>query len=54
MPGEMVNICAALQSIAGHVIVDLPSVFNDYVLALIEASDECSSSAAWTSRASRT
>jgi pilus assembly protein CpaE len=36
----MVNICAALQSIAGHVIVDLPSVFNDYVLALIEASDE--------------
>ena len=40
MPGEMVNICAALQSIAGHVIVDLPSVFNDYVLALLEASDE--------------
>jgi pilus assembly protein CpaE len=40
MPGEMVNICAALQSIAGHVIVDLPSLFNDYVLALIEASDE--------------
>ena len=40
MPGEMVNICAALQSIAGHVIVDLPSVFNDYVLALIEASDD--------------
>jgi pilus assembly protein CpaE len=40
LPGEMVNICAALQSIAGHVIVDLPAVFNDYVLALIEASDE--------------
>ena len=40
LPGEMVNICAALQAIAGHVIVDLPSVFNDYVLALIEASDE--------------
>jgi pilus assembly protein CpaE len=40
LPGEMVNICAALQSIAGHVVVDLPSVFNDYVLALIEASDE--------------
>ncbi len=40
MPGEMVNICAALQSIAGHVIVDLPSLFNDYVLALLEASDE--------------
>ena len=40
LPGEMVNICAALQAIAGHVVVDLPSVFNDYVLALIEASDE--------------
>jgi pilus assembly protein CpaE len=40
MPGEMVNICAALQSIAGHVVVDLPSLFNDYVLALLEASDE--------------
>jgi len=24
----------------GHVIVDLPSVFNDYVLALVEAADE--------------
>lgn len=40
LPGEMVNICAALQSIAGHVIIDLPSVFNDYVLAIIEASDD--------------
>ena len=40
LPGEMVNICAALQAIAGHVVVDLPSVFNDYVLALIEAADE--------------
>jgi pilus assembly protein CpaE len=40
LPGEMVNICAALQSIAGHVVLDLPSLFNDYVLALIEASDE--------------
>ena len=40
LPGEMVNICAALQSIAGHVVVDLPSVFNDYVLALIEAADD--------------
>ena len=34
LPGEMVNICVALQSVAGHVIVDLPSLFNDYVLAL--------------------
>jgi pilus assembly protein CpaE len=40
LPGEMVNICSALQEIAGHVIIDLPSVFNDYVLALIEASDD--------------
>jgi pilus assembly protein CpaE len=40
LPGEMVNILAALQAIAGHVIIDLPSVFNDYVLAIIEASDE--------------
>ncbi len=40
LPGEMVNICAALQSVAGHVVVDLPSIFNDYVLALIEASDD--------------
>jgi pilus assembly protein CpaE len=40
LPGEMVNICAALQAIAGHVIVDLPSLFNDYVLALIEAADD--------------
>jgi pilus assembly protein CpaE len=39
LPGEMVNICAALQAIAGHVVIDLPSVFNDYVLAIIEASD---------------
>lgn len=40
LPGEMVNICAALQQVAGHVIIDLPSVFNDYVLAIIEASDD--------------
>jgi pilus assembly protein CpaE len=40
LPGEMVNICGALQAMAGHVIVDLPSVFNDYVLALVEAADE--------------
>jgi pilus assembly protein CpaE len=40
LPGEMVNICAAFQSIAGHVVIDLPSVFNDYALAVIEASDE--------------
>ena len=40
LPGEMVNICAALQAIAGHVVVDMPSVFDDYVLALLEAADD--------------
>jgi len=40
LPGEMVNICAALQQVAGHVVVDLPSLQNEYVLALIEAADE--------------
>ena len=40
LPGEMVNICDAFRSVAGHVVVDLPSVFNDYVLALIEAADD--------------
>jgi pilus assembly protein CpaE len=40
LPGEMVNICAALQQVAGHVIIDLPSLQNDYVLALIEAADD--------------
>jgi pilus assembly protein CpaE len=40
LPGEMVNICSALQAVAGYVIIDLPSVFNEYVLALIEAADE--------------
>jgi pilus assembly protein CpaE len=40
LPGEMVNICVALQATSGHVVVDLPSQFNDYVLALLEAADE--------------
>jgi pilus assembly protein CpaE len=40
LPGEMVSICAAMQAVAGHVVIDLPSVFNDYVLAVIEASDD--------------
>jgi pilus assembly protein CpaE len=39
LPSEMVNICTALQAIAGHVVIDLPAVFNDYVLAVIDASD---------------
>jgi len=41
LPGEMVNICSALQAVAGYVIVDLPSVFNEYVLALIEPPTRC-------------
>jgi pilus assembly protein CpaE len=40
LPGEMVNICAALQEVAAYVIVDLPSLVNDYVLAMIEAADD--------------
>jgi pilus assembly protein CpaE len=40
LPGEMVNICAAYQQTAGHVIVDLPAQQSDYVLALIEAADD--------------
>lgn len=40
LPGEMVNICAALQAVSGYVIVDLPSQFNDYSLAMLEAADE--------------
>ncbi len=40
LPGEMVNICAALQQGSGHVVVDLPASFSDQVLAVIEAADE--------------
>jgi pilus assembly protein CpaE len=40
LPGEMVNICDAYREVAGHVVVDLPSLFNDYVLAMIEAADD--------------
>jgi pilus assembly protein CpaE len=40
LPGEMVNVCAALQQGSGHVVVDLPAQQSDYVLALIEAADD--------------
>jgi pilus assembly protein CpaE len=40
LPGEMVNICAAYQQTAGHVVVDLPAQQSDYVLALLEAADD--------------
>jgi pilus assembly protein CpaE len=36
----MVNVCAALQQVAGHVVIDLPSVQNDYILALLDAADD--------------
>jgi len=40
LPSEMVNICAALQQVAGHVVIDLPSLQNENVRALIEAADD--------------
>jgi pilus assembly protein CpaE len=40
LPGELVKICAALQGICGHVVVDMASTFSDHVLALIEAADD--------------
>ncbi len=39
LPGEMVNVCEALQRACRHVVVDLPATFSDQVLALIEAAD---------------
>lgn len=39
-PDEMVNLCSALQTLCGHVIVDLPTQFDEYVLAVVDAADE--------------
>ncbi|MEX0666317.1 MAG: P-loop NTPase [Acidimicrobiia bacterium] len=39
-PDEMVNLCAALQSLCGYVLVDLPTQFDEYVLAVVDAADE--------------
>ena len=39
-PEEMVAVCNALQTICAHVIVDLPTQFDQYVLALVDAADE--------------
>ena len=39
-PEELVGVCSALQSFCGHVIVDTPTVFDDSILALLEAADE--------------
>jgi pilus assembly protein CpaE len=41
IPGnELVDVCAALQSICGYVVVDTPTQFDDSVLALVEAADD--------------
>ncbi len=39
-PEELVGVCSALQSFCGQVIVDTPTVFDDGILALLEAADE--------------
>ena len=39
-PNEIVAVCAALQNMCKYVIVDVPTQFDEYVLALIEACDE--------------
>jgi pilus assembly protein CpaE len=39
-PDELVAICAALQSQCSHVVVDLPTTFDDLTFALIEAADD--------------
>jgi pilus assembly protein CpaE len=39
-PSEMVAVCEALQSLCARVVVDLPTQFDDYVLAVIDAADE--------------
>jgi pilus assembly protein CpaE len=39
-PEEMVNLCTALQTLCGYVIVDLPTQFDEYVLAVVDAADE--------------
>ncbi len=39
-PEEMVNLCTAMQSLCGFVLVDLPTQFDDYVLSVVDAADE--------------
>ena len=39
-PEEMVGLCHALQSLCSHVIVDLPTQFDDYVLGVVDAADD--------------
>lgn len=39
-PTEIVAVCAALQSLCAQVVIDLPTQFDDYVLAVLDAADE--------------
>jgi pilus assembly protein CpaE len=39
-PEEMVALCNALRTLCAYVIVDLPTQFDDYVLAVVDAADE--------------
>ncbi len=37
---QMVQLVDFIRSFAGHVVIDLPAIFNDVVISLIEASDD--------------
>ena len=39
-PQDVVAVCGGLQAMCKYVVVDLPTQFDEYVLALIEAADE--------------
>ena len=39
-PEEILQICNGLQALCGYVIVDLPTQFDEYVLAVVDAADE--------------
>jgi pilus assembly protein CpaE len=39
-PEEMLGVCNSLQALCGYVIVDLPTLFDEYVLAVVDAADE--------------
>lgn len=37
---DMVQLVEMVKTFAGHVVIDLPAIFNDVVLSVIEASDD--------------
>ncbi len=37
---QMVRLIAMLKTFVGHVVVDLPAIFNDVVISMLEASDD--------------